>query len=500
MCFRPITIWNNSNQINGSFFNATFQVPCGRCEACQDLKAYQMKSRCFYESEECRLAGGVCVFQTLTYAPECLPLCCGVPCFNHADIVKFRKQLRQSIVNAGYKINAKDGFDTSHPPFRCLITSEFGGNYHRPHYHVLVWSYVPGLSALELNELICLSWRYGFTDKQPKIVELGDSMGAVKYITDYLSVLGKEVADLEKFRKMAFDRSSLISEYKFRYPEKSCNDSDLYQLYCDILHEHADSFKMRMWTSNGLGSYWLVKLANDPAFAEEFERTHELRIPNVKNGWTSVPLCHYYTYKLMYDRVYNDRTGRHDKFVLNEFGHAYRSGTLDKQIDALNETLQKSHAEASQNDKLRIKQLLKANTLRDLARYAICLRGKVCIGDQYRQMIFCDYDSSVFHVSIDEVTNDPNLAHDIGLHTELNNTDNPLKMLDVSQGFIKEHKDFWLDNLITNKSPELLRFEECLAILEHYSLIRSKLEENERLRIKDIKYELRKLHREKVVR
>lgn len=154
MCTNPITIRNpyfDNIPANAGYrrfcpTTPTIQVPCGKCADCQQSKTSSMIQRCVIEAQTSH------VFNiTLTYNDEYLP------------IAKYQSLKTGEIVKAPY-------FNVTHlqnmfkrlrklefPQNRCFryfAVSEYGGTYHRPHAHVLLFvSRINGETASDLDEL-----------------------------------------------------------------------------------------------------------------------------------------------------------------------------------------------------------------------------------------------------------------------------------------------------------------------------------------------------------
>lgn len=119
-------------------------VPCGKCPRCLKRRRDEWLNRCLAEARHSEST----LFVTLTYDPWHLPHTKnGVPCVCKRDLQLFLKRLRKSI--EPYKI-------------RYYGVSEYGENFGRPHYHLLVynfpWSNFEPLSTIEK------AWSCGIVD------------------------------------------------------------------------------------------------------------------------------------------------------------------------------------------------------------------------------------------------------------------------------------------------------------------------------------------------
>lgn len=138
-CTNPFRIKNPNRfkytKVDGSLGPEWLEVPCGHCLSCRIARSREWAVRLLHESENWE----DCVFLTLTYSPENLPLNGSlVP----QDLTKFFKRLRRDIPDRKIKY------------FAC---GEYGDNYQRPHYHAIVF----GLSVRDYK-LVDENWNFGF--------------------------------------------------------------------------------------------------------------------------------------------------------------------------------------------------------------------------------------------------------------------------------------------------------------------------------------------------
>lgn len=97
-------------------------VPCGRCAFCLATRRSDWSSRLYYE----RKLWVSSSFVTLTYADHALTFRRGRSQLVKSDLQKWFKRVRK----AGYK-------------FRYYAVGEYGFHTYRPHYHILIFGYVP---------------------------------------------------------------------------------------------------------------------------------------------------------------------------------------------------------------------------------------------------------------------------------------------------------------------------------------------------------------------
>lgn len=136
-------------------------VPCGKCELCLSNKREQWFFRLFNELRH----SGSAYFITLTYNDECLPK---DGKFNRQDVNDFLKRFRKGI--EPYKI-------------RYFLVGEYGGYFHRPHYHMLLFNFP---SFIRLREYLKKTW----TLCDPFMFDIPDVVGdvnakSINYVCKY---------------------------------------------------------------------------------------------------------------------------------------------------------------------------------------------------------------------------------------------------------------------------------------------------------------------------
>lgn len=133
-------------------------VPCGHCEECRRTRQNQWTARLMSELEEYHVKRGYNVgFITLTYQDSCLPTIPEsffkpgeyrrIPCFSYNDVKQFIDTLRNYFFRKRRWRNA----------FRFFLTSEYGEQFRRPHYHALLL-YSNRISPEEMYKLVEDAW------------------------------------------------------------------------------------------------------------------------------------------------------------------------------------------------------------------------------------------------------------------------------------------------------------------------------------------------------
>ena len=154
MCYHPLHIKANNVYRNTCVSAVSYDVPCGKCDACRDAYAAVWKCRLWHEIEHTYKNGGIAVFLTFTYRDNTLPCIhingINVPCFNHSDVKTFLNRLKVSMFR-------------SYGPksYKYFMAMEYGKNTKRQHLHGLffldkrvIWQ--------DFTELCRSLWSYGF--------------------------------------------------------------------------------------------------------------------------------------------------------------------------------------------------------------------------------------------------------------------------------------------------------------------------------------------------
>lgn len=118
-------------------------LPCGECPACRLEHANEWATRCMLEAKTWNGKG---IFVTLTYNNPHLPKNKnGMPTLRKKDIQNFKKRLRKYIAKHGEAIsywqNPKTG--KFEKPIRTFECGEYGPTNSRPHYHQLIFNWIP---------------------------------------------------------------------------------------------------------------------------------------------------------------------------------------------------------------------------------------------------------------------------------------------------------------------------------------------------------------------
>lgn len=152
--------------VSGECIDLFIAVPCGKCDTCIQSKINNISSRALLEHYGSEQAS---YFVTLTYDDEHLPLD-GV---NVRDLQLFFKRLR-----INYK--RKCGKDLN---LRYVFFSEYGSNFHRPHYHGILFGceQSDSVSFFKFLDIIKSSWKNGFI--HCKLTHQNSFRYIAKYVT-----------------------------------------------------------------------------------------------------------------------------------------------------------------------------------------------------------------------------------------------------------------------------------------------------------------------------
>ncbi len=198
-------------------------VPCGKCLECSDKKKNDLFVRASFEYLSMLKAGGTAYFVTLTYANNCLPSFNHRPCFNRADVVTFLRRLRAR----HFKFCKKFGY--SYHGIRYFVTSEYGHETHRPHYHMVIFCHHP-INEYLIPYLVRSTWHFGIVDVQSLESNIG-----IHYVSKYA---GKDINN----QQGDCDISAAIKCYKrtlFVQPwYKAKTEHNMITTYEDFVHAY----------------------------------------------------------------------------------------------------------------------------------------------------------------------------------------------------------------------------------------------------------------------
>lgn len=140
MCFKPFTITNKQND--------KVDVPCGKCPRCVSRKISEWSFRLLQQDKVSTNSS----FITLTYGTDHLPFTkSGRMDLHKRDLQLFFKRLRKA--HERRLLLSRDGRLSRNKPIKYFAVGEYGSNYERPHYHVILFNC--------RDELIQDAWQNG---------------------------------------------------------------------------------------------------------------------------------------------------------------------------------------------------------------------------------------------------------------------------------------------------------------------------------------------------
>lgn len=357
MCLHPIKIKNNAKRVNPRFARFYNSIPCGKCAECLKVKRDEWLVRSYFETLRTKSHNGIALFDTLTYNEENCPHFHGIKCFNHSHVVNFKKRLLIYLNRLGYHVTSDN--------LKLLICSEFGGTTYRPHYHLLCFCTFHGATHKLLHDAIHVAWGYGFTDQYLKIVDLnGASMGAIGYVTKYMTKSQLDLDTLAMYQKQAHAQMSL----------EEFNDL----VSCKEAHS---MFTPRHYQTNGFGDYFVELLQTDENIYRTFCSTGCVLLPDKQFGQRLHPIGHYLTYKILYDRVYNEDTGKRNLYQLNNVGIQFKTDLFHVLFNRTLDTIERWLPFCTLT-----KHLLGSRTSYDVALYSLLFQGRACTPDDIEML------------------------------------------------------------------------------------------------------------------
>lgn len=187
-------------------------VPCGKCIECSDAKRNDLFVRASYEYHNLIRHNGAAYFVTLTYNNKCVPRFRHRTCFNRSDVTNFLRRLRAR----HFKFCKTFGYD--YHGIRYFVTSEYGHETHRPHYHMVIFSYLP-INQYLIPYLVKSTWYYGMVNVQTLESNVG-----IHYVAKYA---GKDInnvrGDFDIYHAIKRHKASLFDQPWFN--EKTCHNS-----------------------------------------------------------------------------------------------------------------------------------------------------------------------------------------------------------------------------------------------------------------------------------
>lgn len=139
-CYTPI-------QIKDTKHGGLVTVPCGKCETCKKRRVSQWSFRLMQQDKHADSA----YFITLTYDTTNVPITRrGYMVLRKRDLQLFFKRLRKREGSVQDVLHDK----RDKKPIKYYAVGEYGGQFKRPHYHVILFN-------LSSPELVLDTWNKG---------------------------------------------------------------------------------------------------------------------------------------------------------------------------------------------------------------------------------------------------------------------------------------------------------------------------------------------------
>lgn len=368
MCTSPIKLLNPKYKALLSDFDRDadglyIKVACGKCPTCQFIHNTEWLTRMAYEYEYTLEQKGWVYWDTLTLRPQDVPNLHGLMCFkkeHHTSFCKklrvnmerwFKKQLQEGKIPA----NLIDDFDPT-GKIKILWVSEYGGEYGRPHYHILIFVTFP-IDWLTMTQLVKKSWIHGFTDGELHPIETKrviQSWRGIAYAAKYLQK-DIEFERVLKEQKNSTFYSWLREVWPSLYGEAFNNQAwqaNTCERFKKLLHElDMDEAIPYFRVSHHFGEYGMAKLSD-----RDFEKGTTL-LKDTQKGYQIVKIPTY----LMRKRLY-----AYDKIAktwnLNDFGRKCKAMRVEERFkqETINLDMYMEYiihgVESSTLDKLKINQ------------------------------------------------------------------------------------------------------------------------------------------------
>lgn len=476
MCLSPITVKNPSRHASSIIRRMYITVPCGHCEECKQVKTLEWTHRTYNTHIDFQSRQGYTLFQTLTYDEHHVPriysfhgrtLSHPFRVFCRDDIKHFRSSLRDAIrsyrVGGGY-YPWRDIYNNDN--FKVIITSEYGGVTHRPHYHALFFCSIPGLTPGILDSLIRRCWFKGFVDRSFYKNRIVSNEGAIAYVNKYIAKDDDFVNTLNEE----------LSQF---------GDID----YTDDVIRNIMPFHVQ---SQGFG-----KCAIDLQGLDNIFKTGTITMPDKLNIYSTIPVPMYLQRQVFYTLVedkenINPHTNKPRKrWILNDLGIKFKMNMLKHQLDKRVITLQnqieriKSYALTYNISQFKsfvedVSSLLNGASLLDYAKYQLISKG-VCSSIKFRDYFYmyrCLLNASrdspfigekAIHTNPLPYVPDVNIKHPIDISSSIS-SDFPYldRLLDEGTQLINKYKAETLRERSRLKS-RLKRITEGHLCLDYYN-------------------------------
>lgn len=381
MCLFPIKLRNPVSTISRDGGQKLYiEVPCGHCADCKKQNRLAWRFRTFHHVHETLNNGGFVYFDTLTYAPEHVPMLShyvdlksinlertapknryastyppieDFMCFDNTHWRNFLKNLRRQLE-----------YYFSGVKFTYFITSEYGLDErytHRPHFHVLFFINNKELiSNADFSRLVSKCWHYGRTDGMPYQDQI--------YIDDHTyynkdAVTMKLCNYVSKYITKDSTFQSVIDE-RIREISRHLDDDTLKAVKRQINMFHRQS--------QGFGLSFLKSLNEDDI--NKLMDDSFVTIEDAEKVTASLPIPQYYKRKLFYN-LRRDDEGKYF-WQPNEKGVEYLRKSFQRNIANQLKNYTNQYINLEPEYQHYIDYLLNGRTFYDLAVYSVIYKDR----------------------------------------------------------------------------------------------------------------------------
>ncbi len=144
-CTNPFT---TPAVLRHGLYTGGLTVPCGRCMHCRIQRTAEWTMRLLHEYAMSSHG----IFLTLTYDPERLPY---MDYFHNDQLIQVPTLQKSHVQNFVKRLRKR----TNNKKIKYFATGEYGDQTYRPHYHLILFNYLPQSYSFPLSEV----WKDGFT-------------------------------------------------------------------------------------------------------------------------------------------------------------------------------------------------------------------------------------------------------------------------------------------------------------------------------------------------
>lgn len=405
MCLTPLHINPRYKFIqDGSFRSVT--CDCNECDECRKAHSFEFYVRSYYDYRWTIENNGYVFSDCLTYRNSHLPLYNGKPCFSSDDVRRFKENFeflccQYILQKLGKPYNAKNRDTIAKPMFRrnikTLVISEYGGCYHRPHYHITTFNRLGRsfLSPAVLEILIGKSW---CKEKIKRKVQLFDTIKDGKKVkATQFTALGGFNSD-PAYAKVVKGIGNLI--YLSGY---LCKDDDFYEYFKEDLKnlsiKEKNKFKPRNYYYRGFGASIFNYYSVDALLTEKVKTPAPA---GSLRAWQLVAVPKYILRKIIYDKFkYEDFDKSNNKvtkykYYYNENSVTYRSSrfyeSMNNAVQEMYDTLAFADSLIKDDEKLRSLHSDNIRSIRSAGLFHLAL---------YSMLFRCRYDDGFDTTSVE---------------------------------------------------------------------------------------------------